>query len=93
MEWDSIVGLITPPLVQHSAYGAFVFFAVFSLLSGAWTWFVVPETTGRSLEDMDEIWGDDSGRRDKERTLAVVSRLERELAERHSPVNAMQASE
>lgn len=79
-----IVGLITPPLVQHSAYGAFVFFAVFSLLSGAWTWFVVPETTGRSLEDMDEIWGDDSGRRDKERTLAVVSRLERELAERHS---------
>lgn len=75
-----IIGLITPPLVQHSAYGAFVFFAVFSFLSGVWTWFVVPETTGRTLEDMDEIWGDDLGRQDKERTTSVVLKLERELA-------------
>lgn len=62
---------------------------MFSLLSGVWTWFVVPETCGRSLEDMDEIWGDDSGKKDKERTLVVVSRLERQLAERSSAVKAM----
>jgi len=77
----SIIGLITPALVQHSPYGAFAFFAVFSFLSGVWTYFAVPETSGRSLEDMDAVWGDDQGRSDKERTSAVVSRLERELAE------------
>jgi len=50
---------------------------------------VVPETTGRSLEDMDEIWGDDSGRKDRERTLVVVSRLELELAERNLPAKTV----
>ncbi|KAI5804575.1 MFS sugar transporter-like protein [Geopyxis carbonaria] len=77
-----IIGLITPPLIQKSPWGAFAFFAIFSFLSGVWTWFVVPETAGRSLEDMDAIWGDDSGKRDAERTAVVVGRLERELVER-----------
>jgi hypothetical protein len=74
--------LITPALVQKSPYGAFAFFAIFSFLSGVWSYFVVPETAGRTLEDMDAIWGDDQGRLDKERTALVVSRLEMELAER-----------
>ncbi|CCX34367.1 Similar to Sugar transport protein 9; acc. no. Q9SX48 [Pyronema omphalodes CBS 100304] len=78
-----IIGLITPALVQKSPYGAFAFFAVFSFLSGVWSYFVVPETAGRTLEDMDAIWGDDQGRLDKERTALVVSRLEMELAERN----------
>jgi hypothetical protein len=37
--------------------------------------------SGRTLEDMDVIWGDDLGRQDQERTAAAVSRLERELAQ------------
>lgn len=77
-----IIGLITPPLVQHSPYGAFTFFAVFSLLSGVFTWFCVPETANRSLEDMDEIWGDNAAQKDAERTAIVVARLERELKAR-----------
>ncbi|OCF40875.1 monosaccharide transporter [Kwoniella heveanensis CBS 569] len=52
-----IIGLITPPLVTATkGYGAFAFFAGFSFLSGLYTFFFVPETKGRSLEQMDTIF-------------------------------------
>ncbi|WVF69454.1 hypothetical protein IAT40_004231 [Kwoniella sp. CBS 6097] len=52
-----IIGLITPPLVTATkGYGAFAFFAGFSFLSGAYTFFFVPETRGRSLEQIDPIF-------------------------------------
>ncbi|BEI82216.1 hypothetical protein CcaverHIS002_0300840 [Cutaneotrichosporon cavernicola] len=52
-----IIGLITPPLVKGTGYGAFVFFGVFSALSGVWTFFCVPETKGITLEQMDSVFG------------------------------------
>ena len=39
-------GLITPPLVQNTGFGAYTFFAVFCLLSLIWTFHFVPETRG-----------------------------------------------
>ncbi|WQF84389.1 Putative major facilitator, sugar transporter, major facilitator superfamily [Colletotrichum destructivum] len=56
-----IIGLITPPMVQETGFGAYVFFAAFCLLSGIWTWFCVPETNGKTLEQMDEVFGDRTG--------------------------------
>jgi hypothetical protein len=53
-----IIGLITPPLVQNTGFGAYVFFAVFCGFSLIWTWFFVPETNGRSLEQMDHVFKD-----------------------------------
>lgn len=37
-------GLITPPMVQKTGYGAFVFLATFAALSGCWVYYRVPET-------------------------------------------------
>ncbi|WWC60722.1 uncharacterized protein I303_103298 [Kwoniella dejecticola CBS 10117] len=52
-----IIGLITPPLITATkGYGAFAFFAAFSFASGVWTFFFVPETKGRTLEQMDKIF-------------------------------------
>ncbi|KAK1595542.1 general substrate transporter [Colletotrichum navitas] len=56
-----VIGLITPPMVQGTGFGAYVFFAAFCLLSGIWTWFCVPETNGKTLEQMDEVFGDRTG--------------------------------
>ncbi|KAK8168440.1 general substrate transporter [Phyllosticta citrichinensis] len=53
-----IIGLITPPLVQNTGFGAYTFFAVFCLLALVWTFFFVPETNGRSLEQMDQVFKD-----------------------------------
>ncbi|KAJ0384102.1 hypothetical protein COL922a_009114 [Colletotrichum nupharicola] len=59
-----IIGLITPPLVQNTGFGAYIFFAVFCLLSFVRVWWLVPETAGRTLEQMDEVFGDRSGTAD-----------------------------
>ena len=53
-----IIGLITPPLVQNTGFGAYTFFAVFCLLSFIWTFYFVPETRGRTLEAMDHVFKD-----------------------------------
>ncbi|KAI8724175.1 MFS domain-containing protein [Fusarium sp. LHS14.1] len=70
-----IIGLITPPLVQATGFGAYVFFAVFGLLSFAFVWFCVPETRGKTLEEMDTVFGNRSGGEDiakKEHVLREV---------------------
>lgn len=73
-----VIGLITPPLVQDTGYGAYVFFAVFCLLSGIWTFFFVPETNGKSLEDMDKVFKDISSEAEEQRR----ERIEREIVVR-----------
>ena len=63
MNWltNWIIGLITPPLIQNTGFGAYVFFAVFCALSAVFTWFFVKETRGRRLEQMDGVFGDGEG--------------------------------
>ncbi|KAJ5908873.1 Major facilitator superfamily domain general substrate transporter [Penicillium taxi] len=70
-----IIGLITPPLVEDTGYGAYVFFAVFCVLSGIWTYFFVPETMGRSLESISMIFKDNSGGQEMERRRAIEADL------------------
>lgn len=74
----SIIGLITPPLISGTKnYGAYIFFAAFCVFSGIWVFFCVPETNGKSLEEMDHVFRDAGGSEEEEiRKL----RIERELA-------------
>ncbi|CCG80554.1 putative MFS monosaccharide transporter [Taphrina deformans PYCC 5710] len=67
-----IIGLITPPLIENTGYGAYVFFAVFCLLSGVWTYFFVPETAHKSLEEMDLVFKDRVGHDDEKRRQAIL---------------------
>ncbi|KAF7563401.1 hypothetical protein G7046_g740 [Stylonectria norvegica] len=79
-----IIGLVTPPLVQNTGFGAYVFFACFCFLSGVWTFYFVPETNGKKLEDMDAVFKDHSSTEDMEtktRMLAdVVAEKTRNIA-------------
>lgn len=67
-----IIGLITPALIDDTGYGTYVFFAVFCLLSGVWTYFFVPETAGRTLEEMDAVFNDRAGHEDAVRRKAIL---------------------
>lgn len=79
-----IIGLITPPLVQNTGFGAYVFFAVFCLLSLVWTFFFVPETNGRTLEQMDHVFKDVSSEQEEARR----QRIERDIVDKSdAPVN------
>ncbi|UNI22889.1 hypothetical protein JDV02_008733 [Purpureocillium takamizusanense] len=73
-----IVGLITPPLVQNTGFGAYVFFAVFCFLSFAWTFYFVPETNGKTLEEMDEVFKDHSSVEELERKRRLFAQTVRE---------------
>ncbi|KAJ8132743.1 hypothetical protein O1611_g886 [Lasiodiplodia mahajangana] len=59
-----IVGLITPPLISNTGFGTYVFFATFCFVAIFWTWFFVPETKNKTLEQMDEVFNDSSGERE-----------------------------
>ncbi|KAF2641570.1 arabinose-proton symporter [Massarina eburnea CBS 473.64] len=72
-----IIGLVTPPLVQNTGFGAYTFFAVFCLLAFFFTFFFIPETAGSSLEQMDAVFGDVSSEAEE----AQKMRIEREIIE------------
>ncbi|KTW28589.1 uncharacterized protein T551_02439 [Pneumocystis jirovecii RU7] len=66
-----IIGLITIPLVEKTNYGAYLFFSVFCLLSAIFTWFLVPETNRRTLEEMDLVFHDNYGFDDEKRRKKI----------------------
>lgn len=69
-----VVGVVTPPMLESIRYGTFVFFAVMCFLAIVWAVLLVPETKGKTLEEMDEIWGDNSAEEEKEIMKEAVTR-------------------
>merc|ERR1711977_246243 len=53
------VAMATSDFIDTSQFGAFIFFGVVTTIGVIWVFFFVPETKGRTLEEMDEIFGDD----------------------------------
>ncbi|KAF4918746.1 MFS glucose transporter mfs1 [Colletotrichum viniferum] len=73
--WNFIIGLITPPLIKGTGFGTYVFFATFCLGSLLWTYFCVPETNGRTLEEMDKVFHDRTGASDIEKKHQILQSL------------------
>jgi hypothetical protein len=71
-----VIGLVTPDMLRVIKWGTYIFFAVFCLLALGFTYFFVPETCGKSLEDMDLVFGDTAAHEEKERLRGIVARLE-----------------
>ncbi|KAL4759429.1 sugar porter family MFS transporter [Aspergillus foveolatus] len=70
-----IIGLVTPDMLDSISWGTYIFFAAFCLLALAFTFFFIPETRGKTLEDMDLIFGDTAAHEEKTR----IKRIEAEL--------------
>ncbi|KAK5193706.1 hypothetical protein LTR72_005886 [Exophiala xenobiotica] len=56
-----IIGVSVPPMFISIGYGTYIFFACFCFLAAIFAFFFVPETSGKTLEQMDEVFGDNSG--------------------------------
>ncbi|KAF2711337.1 general substrate transporter [Pleomassaria siparia CBS 279.74] len=76
-----IIGLVTPGMLQTIGYGTYIFFAAFALIAFVFTWFVIPETKGKSLEEMDAVFGDTTAHEEKTRLYAIAASLGLEEAE------------
>ncbi|KAJ5741360.1 hypothetical protein N7533_010769 [Penicillium manginii] len=70
-----IIGLITPPMIQNITYGTYVFFCTFCAISFVWVYFLVPETNGRTLEQMDSVFKDKSTTEEAERRVEIRAGL------------------
>ncbi|KAI9842640.1 MAG: hypothetical protein M1837_007007 [Sclerophora amabilis] len=60
-----IIGVAVPPMVIGIGYGTFIFFASFCFLAAAFAYFCIPETSGKTLEQMDVVFGDNLGEEEK----------------------------
>ncbi|CAG7918297.1 unnamed protein product [Penicillium olsonii] len=70
-----IIGLVTPDMLESITWGTYIFFAAFCLLALAFTIFCVPETRGKTLEDMDLIFGDTAAHEEKKRIKNIEAEL------------------
>ncbi|OQE47019.1 hypothetical protein PENCOP_c001G00676 [Penicillium coprophilum] len=85
------VGTATSPFLQKSNFGAFIFFGCITTIGVLYVIFFVPETKGRTLEEMDELFGSvglaaaDSGRKERiEREIGLLALVGAEPAgEKH----------
>ncbi|KAH6867350.1 general substrate transporter [Thelonectria olida] len=70
-----IIGLVTPDMLETIGWGTYIFFAAFCLLAFVFTYFFVPETRGKSLEDMDTVFGDTAAHEEKARLMGIASSM------------------
>jgi hypothetical protein len=71
-----VIGLVTPDMLRTLKWGTYIFFAAFCLLALAFTYFFIPETCGKSLEDMDLVFGDTAAHEEKARLYQIAAELE-----------------
>jgi hypothetical protein len=55
--WSFIVSRTTPYMITSLGYGTYFFFASLMIFLGFWSWFFVPETKGKTLEEMEALFG------------------------------------
>lgn len=79
------VGVATPPMLESIGFGTYIFFACFCTLAGIWAFFLVPETMGRTLEQMDEVFGDTSGTEEME-MMVQAARIADHVVAGHTTV-------
>ncbi|KAJ5622502.1 hypothetical protein N7528_005734 [Penicillium herquei] len=60
------IAFFVPPMLQAWEWGTYIFFAVFLAVGIVWVWFFLPETKNASLEEMDRVFGSNTGERDAE---------------------------
>lgn len=56
------VGMSTPDFVTAAPYGVYIFLGLMCVLGTLYVFFFVPETKNRTLDEMDELFGDKTGR-------------------------------
>lgn len=70
------IGLVTPDMLASIKSGTYFFFAAFCLMALFFTYFFVPETKGKSLEDMDVIFGDRQAHIEKQHLIRIAQGLQ-----------------
>ncbi|KAG6840527.1 hypothetical protein C0991_006165 [Blastosporella zonata] len=68
-----VVAYSVPPMIKHIGFGTYILFAVINVFSIVFVYFFVPETKGKTLEEMDLVFGSHTSR-DETALLAEIQR-------------------
>lgn len=60
-----IVAIAIPPMMANRGYQTYIFFTVMCALAVVWAVLLVPETKGKTLEEMDAVFGDVQGQEEQ----------------------------
>ncbi|KAI6867849.1 hexose carrier protein [Hortaea werneckii] len=69
------VGIATPPMFDAWGYGTYIFYACFCAMAAIWAFLFVPETMNKTLEQIDDAFGDDSGLEEQELMHEVLGQI------------------
>lgn len=67
-------------MIQNIGFGTYVFFASFCAIALIWVYFLVPETNGRTLEQMDSVFKDKSTTEELEQRAAIEANMMRRVS-------------
>ncbi|RMY72111.1 hypothetical protein D0862_14505 [Hortaea werneckii] len=72
-----VIGIAVPPMFEQIGYGTYVFFTIFCAMAAVWAFFLVPETKGKTLEQVDDAFNDNTGEEEQQvmQMLANQGRL------------------
>lgn len=71
-----VIGVAVPPMLISIGYGTFIFFGIFCMLAAVFSYFFVPETSGKTLEEMDSVFKDNLAQEELEMMRQVDSASE-----------------
>ncbi|KAF2848193.1 general substrate transporter [Plenodomus tracheiphilus IPT5] len=60
------VGVATPPMLESIGFGMYVFYGSMCAIGAVWAYFLVPETMGKTLEQMDFVFKDFAAKEERE---------------------------
>ena len=74
-----VIGVATPPMIDTQGYRAYIFFTVWCFFAGVWALLLVPETKGRTLEEMDDQFGGGQGTAESELMRSIVASVRQDI--------------
>lgn len=67
-------------MIQNISFGTYIFFCSFCAIAFVWVYFLVPETNGRTLEQMDSVFKDRTTSEESARRTEIMAGLRRHPA-------------
>lgn len=59
-----IIGVVVPEMLSKIKWGTYLFFGLFCLAAGIFSFFMVPETSHKTLEEIAELFDDNLAEED-----------------------------
>lgn len=70
-----IIAFVLLPMLSGIGWGTYIFFAVWSAAGGVFIWYCIPETKGKTLEEMDQVFGSHTAAEGLEEFARVQERV------------------